>query len=815
MTSLWQDIRYSLRLLAQSPGFTSLAVLTLVLGIGANTTIFSWINATLLDPIPGVERTNELVDVSVGKPPEAPFLLMYPDFEHLRENTGTLSGLAGYSLINSMNLTGTGKPERIWGALATANYFNVLGVKPILGRTFLPEEDKTPGAAPVAVISYRFWQMHFGGNSEVIGQEVRINEHRFTIIGVTPMEFHGSQTGIRSDLWIPISMTQQLIPGGDALHNHNLYWLLSIGRLKPGVQIEQAQQELTSLLKPIVEQYPEEHKGHESALLSPLWRGPFGANQFLSTLLPLLMAVSGTVLLLTCANVANLLLVRSVARRREIAIRLSMGASRWRLVRQLLVESLMLSVGGGLIAMLVTLWTSGSLMLFVPAMSMPVDLGAHTDRKVLLATLGISILTAAIFGVLPALRTAGIQPASVLKEDSRTAAGGVRKARLTSAIVVAQIALSLLLLIGAGLFVRSFVSAQQYKPGFNPDHVLLATYDLFPAGYNETSGIQFHRRLLDRLRIMPGVKSVTIASRVPTGMPAGSISVKPEGYAPQAHESMEVPQVIVGPDYLGTMQIPLAAGREITAEDNETSQPVAMVNQSFAKRYWPNQNPLGKHVVTDVSTRSFVVVGVTKNSSVVNRDPDPGPVIYLPVYQLYHWDMTIHMRVAGDPLAFTSALDNAVHEMNPDLPLFDVMTLQSTQQFAVMGTRIAGTLVGIFGLLAMALAAVGVYGVIAYITRQRTHELAIRLAFGAERRLLFRLVLRQGLYLALIGISVGLALSLLLTRFLSSLLVGVTPTDFMTFTSVSALLCAVSLLACFVPAWRATQVDPMVALRHE
>jgi predicted permease len=816
MTSFWQDVRYSLRLLGRSPGFAVVALLTLALGIGANTTIFSWINSTLLNPIPGVAKTSELVTVSLGRNAQAPFPLTYPDFTHLREQTQSFAGLAGFSLTNTMNLTGSGKPERIWGAVASANYFDVLGVKPILGRGFLPAEDQTPGGAPVAVISYRLWQTHFRGSESILSQTISINQHTYMIVGVTPPLFQGSQTGLRSDLWIPVMMEQQVLPNGDLLHDNHYFWLLTLGRLKPGIPLEQAQQELTVLMQPMAQRYPEEHKGHETVTLTPLWRGPFSANAYFSTLLPMLMAISAVVLLLTCANVANLLLVRSVARRREIAIRLSIGASRWRLLRQLLIESMLLSVAGGVIALAVTLWTSGSLMLFVPPTNLPVDLAVRTDRTVLLATLVISILTGVIFGLLPALRTLSVSPAAVLKEETATSIGGPGKARLASALVVAQISLSLLLLICAGLFIRSFVSAQQFNPGFNSEHVLLTSYDLFPAGYTEATGIQFNRQLLGRLSALPGVQAVTLANRVPLGgIGGGSTSVKPEGYTWQPHESMEIPEAMVGPEYLHTMQIPLAAGRDITAQDTETSQPVAVVNQSFADRYWPNQTPLGKRIVTDIADKTFLVVGVTRNSSFANLNAEPGPFLYLPLYQLYRPAMTVHLRVSGDPLASAAAVEKTIHELNADLPLFDVNTLKSAVQLATVGTRIAGTFVGAFGLLALVLAAVGIYGVVSYTTRQRTHELAIRLALGAEPARVFRLVLGQGLRLTVIGISIGLVVSILLTRFLKNMLFGVTSTDALTFSAVAVLLCLVALAACFIPARRATRVDPMAALRYE
>ncbi len=815
MNSVWQDVRYSLRLFSKSRGFTVLALLTLVLGIGANTTIFSWINSTLLNPIPGVANTAEMVALSLSKDVLTPFPLTYPDFAHLRAGTQRLSGLAGYAMPTRVNLTGVGKPERVWGSVVSGNYFDVTGVKPALGRAFLPEEDRTPGDASVVVLSYRFWQSHFHGSDAILGQTISLNHHAYTIVGVMAPPFQGSQTGLRSDLWIPVMMVQQILPNGDLIHDNHYFWMGALGRLKPGATLVQAQQELTALLQSQVQRYPEEHKGHEAVTLTPLWRAPYSANALFSTLLPMLMAIASIVLLLTCVNVANLLLVRSVGRRREIAIRLSNGASRWRLMRQLLIESLMLSLAGGALAVAVTVWTSGSLMLFVPPISMPIDLTATTDRTVLLATLAISVLTGVVFGVLPALRATSVHPAEVLKEETRSASGGRGRARLTSALVVAQISLCVLLLICAGLFIRSFARAQGFQPGFNPDHVLIASYDLFPEGYTEARGIQFHRRLLERVAALPGVQAATVASRVPLGVGGGSTSIKPEGYVWQPHESMETPHVMVGPNYLRTLQIPLVAGREVTAQDTETSQPVAVVNEAFVKRFWPNQEALGKRIVTDISDKTFVVVGVARNSYFANLNTVPGPLLYLPLSQVYRAAMTVHVRVAGDPMAAALNVERAVHELNPELPLYDVNSLKTTIQISSIATRIAGTFVGAFGLLALALAAVGVYGVISYTTRQRTRELAIRLAFGAEPRQVFRLVLGQGLRLAVIGISIGLAVSVLLTRFLKNLLFGVTSTDVLTFSAVSGLLCLVALAACFFPAWRATQVDPITALRYE
>ncbi len=561
MTSFWQDVRYSLRMIARAPGFAVIAILTLALGIGANTTIFSWINSALLNPVPGLAKPNEILSLVQGGTND--YLgFSYPDIQAMRDGQQSFSGIAACMFV-PMSLTGKGKPERVWGMVASANYFDVLGVRPVMGRTFLPAEDEKPGGAPVAVISYRLWQTHFGANPNTVGRQIELNQHSYTIVGVTPPAFQGSITGLRMEVWVPVMMQAQVMPGGDALHDHGNLWLFAYGRLKPGVSAEQAQQEMTLKLKQEARNYPEEHKGHDRVTVYPLWRNPFSFNIFFSILLPTLMAIAGLVLLLACANVANLMLVRSVGRRREIAIRMSLGASRWRLVRQLLVESLMLSLAGGAVALLITLWTAGTLMKFVPAMDFPISLVVHADRTVLLATVVISVLTGVIFGILPALRASGVAPVTVLKEESGSASGGLRKARLASGLVVAQISLSLVLLVCAGLFIRSFLSAQKIDMGFNPRNVLIASYDLFTAGYSEEKGTQFDRELVAKLEAVPGVQAVALTDRLP-GLSPGSTSVRPEGYVSQANESMETSMAIVTPKFFETLQIPLAKGRDFT-----------------------------------------------------------------------------------------------------------------------------------------------------------------------------------------------------------------------------------------------------------
>jgi predicted permease len=812
MGALWQDVRYAIRVLLKSPGFTATAILTLALGIGANSTIFSWINSTLLNPIPGAANTGNIMAFTSGGNSRTPIPFSYPDFLDLRERTKSFSALAGSS-IEPMNLTGKAKPERTWGTLVSANYFEFLGLRPILGRAFLQSEDAAPGGAPVVVISYRMWQLRYAGDRSVLGRTLQINDHPYTIVGVAPPVFQGSQTGLRSELWLPIMMAQQIISNSDRLHERSNTWVMPLGRVAPGVALDQAQTEMNLLMKQLVAQYPKEHQGENVVTLYPLWRAPFGANGYLYVLLPMLMAIAGAVLLLACANVANLLLVRSVARRREIAIRLSIGASRWRLIRQLLIESLILALAGGGVAMLITTWTAGTFSQFIPPTNIPVAMDIHADYRVLLGTMLLSLFTGVIFGVLPAWRASDLAPISVLKEDSGSVSGGLHRARLASILVVAQISLSLFLLVCAGLFIRSFRATQSLNPGFNPDRVLIASYSLFPSGYNRESGMEFHRQVLAKISALPGVQSVTIADWVPLGYTSSGTTVNPEGYLPQPHESMSIADADAGPNYLRTMQIPLVAGRDFTEQDTATSQPVVIVNEAFVDRYWPNQDGVGKRVNAEGTWRT--IVGVTRNGSYYSLRDKSLPFIYLPVLQDYSDEVTIHARVAGDPLTYTAAVEKAVHELNANLPVYDESTLQARVQVASTGQRIAGTFVGAFGLLALVLAAVGIYGVIAYTTRQRTHEIGLRMALGAQSTDVFRMVLGNGLRLILTGLAGGLALSLGLTRFLRTILFGVGATDAITFAAVGLLLSAVALFACYIPARRAMRVDPMVALRYE
>jgi predicted permease len=813
MKSLLQDIRYGWRTLSKSPGFSAVAVLTLALGIGANSTIFSWINSTLLHPIPGATDAGRLVAITRGGSVDVEHFFSYPDYVDLRDHNHSFSGMLATD-INLMDVTGAGQPERVWGAMVSANYFDVLGVRPILGRGFTLEEDKKPGGAPVAMISHGLWQSHFGSSRSAVGATIRINQHPYTIVGVAPAEFQGNQTGLRSQLWVPLVMLPDLVMNSEgAFHSRCDPWLLPYGRLKPGVSEQQAREEMNRLMQQIAQQYPDSHRGRNDVEVLPLWHSRFGANYYFSMLLPSLLALAGTVLLLACANVANLLLVRSVSRRREIAIRLAMGASRWRLIRQLMVESLLLALAGGALAMMVTTWSAGVLGRFLPPSNLPLYLNVRADRAVVLATLVISLLTGLVFGILPALQSSKLSPLTVLKEETTGASGGLRRAWLSSSLVVVQLAVSMLLLVSAGLFIRTFEKERGFDVGFNPDHVLLTSYELFPQGYNEAKGQEFNRKLLAKLEALPGVQAVTLSNWIPLGFYYRSDPIQLEGYTAQPHESMEVPNVSVGPNYLRTLQIPLVEGRDFTWGDKENTQSVVVVSQALAERYWPHQEAIGKKI--QVYGRWFTVVGVARNASYQDLRDTNQPFFYVPVFQSYFNGLVIHARVAGDPMGLAPLVEKTVHQLNPNLPVFDVSTLHDHIQAVTTNSRVAGTAAGAFGLLALILAAVGIYGVIAYTTRQRSREIGIRMAVGAQAGDIRRLVLGQGLLLTVIGLALGLVLAFAGARLLRGLLFGVSSADALTFVSAALLLCFVALAASYIPARRAMKVDPVIALRYE
>ncbi len=812
MNAFLYDLRFALRQLRKSPWFALTAVLTLALGIAANTTILSWISGTLFNSVHGGQRTSDMVTIMRGERSEHPTPpFSYPDFADLRAQAKSFSGMLAYHQ-DFVSITGTGRPERIYGELVTADYFEVLGVHPILGGSLLPTRSNEAGSNPVAVLGYGLWQSHFGGDPDIVGKPIEINLHRYTIVGVAPKGFTGCATGVRSDIFLPLGDIGA-VWNWDPLKDRSQVFLNVLAVLRPGVSRQQAQSEVSVIMQRIVARYPDAHRGNNQISLDPLWRSPFGANVYFAGTLPILLALAGFLLLLACANVANLLLVRAVSRRREWAIRLSMGAGRWRLVRQLMVENAMVALAGGAAALVATMWTARTLGAFLPPTTLPLDINGKVGGAVMLAAMLISAFTAVVSGVAPALRASALSPVTVLKDETLSTAGGLHKSRLASGLVITQVALSLVLLACAGLFVRSLRKAQEANPGFDANHVYLATFDLSPLGYTAAKGWEFDRQLLARVKALPGVQAATLADFSPLSFTIHSEGVLPEGYVPHLHETIEPDRGIVGPDYLKTMRTPLLEGRDFTNADNAQSQPVAIVNQAFVNRYWPGQDAIGKRVHD--GRVWYMVVGVAANAKYRRLVYDSAPLILTPLFQRYDSELILHVRVSGDPATFDSAIERTVHDLSPNLPLYNVTTLKQNMQMGSVFERIAVALAGSFGLLAMILAAVGIYGVIAYTTKQRTREFGIRMALGAARGDVFRQILRQGLLLALMGLGAGLVVSLAVTRFLRGLLFGVSATDWITFATVSAGLCVVALAACYLPARRAAAVEPMDALRIE
>jgi len=812
MNRLMADLGYAFRQLRRAPGFALTAVLTLALGITANSTILSWISATLFNPIPGAKQIDNMLTIQRGERsehPSPPF--SYPDFVDVRENNKSFSGMLGYH-DDYISITGSAKPERVYGALTSADYFEVLGVQPYLGRTLISTKANERAGAAIVVLSYGLWQNQFAGDPEILGKTIQLNLRPFTIVGVAPKGFRGCKSGLHTDIFLPLAADGQ-IWGNDRIDKRGVSWLNVLGVLRPGVDTHQADTELNVLMQRISAQYPAEHRGANQISTDPLWRSPFGANVYMAGTLPILLALAAVLLLLACANVANLLLVRSVARRREFAIRLSMGAGRWTLVRQLMGENLLLALAGGAVALSCTVWTSKILGTFLSAAVLPLALNGELDRRVMTATMLVSVLTALISGALPALRATRISPGAVLKDEALNTSGGLHKSRLTSSFVIAQIALSLLLLTCAGLFVRSLEKAQRTDPGFDPNHMLLVTFDLRPMGYSDVTGKELQRQVLLRVRQLPGVQSATMADFAPLTFTIHSDGVFPEGYLPRLHEDMDTDRGDIGTDYLATLRTPLLAGRDFNDADTANGDKVAIVNQAFVDRYWPGQQAIGKRVQFSGQWRR--IVGIIANGKYRRLIYDPTPLILTPLTQRYQSEVTLQVRTSGEPLAMASAVEQAIHSLNADLPLYGVTTLKEKMQLGSVFERIAVTFAGSFGLLALLLAGVGIYGVVSYTTRQRTHEIGIRIALGAGKGAILRNVLRQGLILTVAGLTIGVLASLMVTRFLRTVLIGVAPTDPFTYATVAVVLCLVAMFACYLPARRAAAVDPAQALRSE
>ena len=808
MAGLLQDVRFALRQLRKSPGFPITAILMLALAICANSTVFSWIDGTMLHPIPKAEDTGSLVSVMRGQwntSPSPP--LSYLDYRDLRERNHTFSGMLAYH-HDWVTLTGGATPERIYVANVSSNFFDVLGIKPALGRFFRPEEEARVGGARFVVLSYSLWKTRFGGDPAIVGKPIEIARQSGTVIGVAPEGFINAMPGVRHDAWLPLD------PLGTETYrmtHRSASYLNVLGRMKPGVSRQRATEDLETIMRQIVAEYPNDHIGANNITLDPLWRSPFGANVFLSKSLPILLAIAGFVLLLACVNVATLALVRFVARRREIAIRESLGAGRMQLMRQMIIEGLIISIAAGAVALVMTSWTAKRFADFIPPSANPIVLNGTVDHYVVLIIVSLAILATVICGAFPALRSSHVNAAEVLKEETASISGGHHR-RLLSGLVVTQIALSLALLVSSGLFLQTLRNVSDADPGFQQDHVLTAAVGLRIAGYSDQEADPIQHKILDRVSALPGVKVAALTDWLPLSFDGKTADVYPEGYVPQLHESHELRRADVTKEFFSAMGIPIVAGRNFNRDDNGTAPFVVIVDQTLASHYWPGENPLGRRV--RIWGRYFTVIGVAKNSKHQFINELPEPMIYLSFFQNSD-ETTVMVQTSGDASVIAPAVEDAIHQVNRQLPVFDVRTLRETTRVSNIFPVLESTFAGIFAIIALVLAATGIYGVVAYRTQLRTHEIGIRVALGASRTNVLMLVLMQGVRMTIAGLALGLVLAFGLTRLIAGMLYGVSATDPATAIAVVVLLGGIALLACYLPALRATRVNPVAAIREQ
>jgi len=804
-----RDVRYALRQLRKSPGFTITATAMLAVAICANSTVFSWIDGTMLRPIPGARDTGELVSLQRGErnfSPTPPF--SYLDYRDLREQNHTFTGILAYH-NDWIALTGGAQPERAYIANVTANYFDVLGIKPVLGRFFLAEEETRPDAVSNVVLSYSLWKNRYAADPTIVGKSIELARHPVTVIGVAPEGFVGAAPGLRDDLWVTLDPL-----GNDVwrMTHRDTVWLIVIGRLRPGVSRGLAAQDLDTQMRHIVVAYPDQHLGNNQISLDPMWRSPFGANGYMAATLPILLAFAALVLLLTCANVATLTLVRFVSRRRELAIRQSLGAHRMQLVRQMVLEGVVLSIVAGTMALALTMWTSKTFAWFFPANSTPLALNGNMDYKVVIGIAVASLLAGMLCSALPAWRSSHAPAIEVLKAESASVSGGSRNRKLLSGLVVAQIALSLPLLICSGLFLRTLRNLAAANPGFEQDHILTASVGLNIAGYSNDEARLIRHKILDRVSALPGVEVATLTDWIPMTLIQKRTDAYPEGYVPHPHESLLVENAEVGPRYFESLHIPILEGREFTQDDDQKTPDVIIVDQTAARRFWPGQDPLGKRL--RVGGSLFTVVGVAKNSTHTFVNESPEPMVFISHFQHPGFETMVQVKTEGNPADLSPAIENAIHEIDARLPVFDVRSMRVSTQMASTFAVLESTLAGMFALIGLVLAVTGIYGVVAYRTQMRTQEIGIRMALGASRADVLRLVLSQGLWLTGIGLALGLAFALGLTRVIARLLYGIGANDPVTVASVVMLLGAMSLVACYFPAHRAMRRNPVTAIRE-
>ncbi|HXT87570.1 MAG TPA: ABC transporter permease [Verrucomicrobiae bacterium] len=838
MNTLMQDAKYALRMLLKSPGFTAIAVLTLALGIGANTAIFSLMDAALLKMLP-VKSPQQLVlftwDDNKWPPKysqtgfQSRFSFSYPEFEMFQRENKSLSNVFAFAPLGSSDentaITINGEASLANGMMITGDFFSGLGVTPLLGRA-ITNEDEDKGAPRVAVISYAYWTRRFARDPQIVGERVNVNDLPFTIAGVMPPSFYGVQPGANPDIYMAFDDLPNLRPWSEKPNEadsvfaaRNWVVLNVIGRLKPGVSQHQAQSDLNTLFQNFITTDWKPQKASEIPVftLTPASQGiPYLRESFTQPL-QILMALVGLALLIACANIATLLLARATARKKEISVRLAIGASRARLVRQLLTESVLLAFIGGALGLVFAGWGTNMLVAMYASGSTQIALDVKPNSTVLLFTLAIAVLTGIFFGLAPALRASRMDVASVMKDAAASVTAGREKHRLGNALVIGQVAASLILLVGAGLFVRTLVNYEHANYGFNQERLLMFGVDGTRQGYEGPRLLNMYQQIQDRLKTLPGVRAATSLDFAPFGGWSSNLTIHPLG---GTQKNGPLRWLRVGPDFFSTMQIPILIGRGIERRDVAGAQLVAVVDQTFVKKYFPNENPVGQRFnfgTQSTSKYTFEIVGVSKTAELTNVHPEPRPKAYMAYAQFPQFVNTMYfeMRAAGEPTTIVSEVRDAVRQIDSGLPLMSLKTQDEQRDEALVQERLFARLSGFFGLVAVVLASIGLYGTMAYAVSRRTHEIGIRLALGAKPRDIMRMVLGRGITLVAIGAAIGIIGGLAATRLARSLIFGVTPTDAWTFVLAVIALALVALAACYIPARRAMRVDPIVALRYE
>jgi predicted permease len=839
MQTLLNDLRYGAKMLWKSKGITLIAVVSLAVGIGANSAIFSLVNSIFLRP-PAISRPAEIVQLYVSEGEQQPYSsTSYPSYLDLRDHNDVLSGLAGYG-IRQFNL-GETDVEQIWGEAVSGNYFDVLGVPAQKGRTFSPDEDAVPGRNPVAVISNSLWQRRFNSDPDLIGKTITLNDQSLTVIGIAPSQYTGMIRGLGSEIWIPAAMLPSVEKtiGDRILTSRGNRWMIMVGRLKPETTLAQVRARFDLLTRDMQAAHPEEWLSKTESgrvrvsaitvLPESETRIHPGMQTAAYAVVALVFVVVNLVLLIACINLASMLLARAVTRRREMAVRLAIGASRLRIVRQLLTESVLLSLIAGVAGILLAVWLLNLMVAFMPPLpeGIRVALDLKLDWRVVIYTIAFSSITGILFGLAPALQSSKADVASVLKDDSTLFTGFYRKSRVRRALVVVQVAFSLLLLISAGLVLRSLEKIRPTRLGFSTESMVVGLVRLDETKYDRVKTQEFYRQISERLVALPGVQSASLVNEMPVTFMGGSrSSIDIEGYQPGAYEDMQIAAILAGPRYFTNMKVPFVQGRDFEERDRDGAPCVAVVNEAFGEKYFRGTGSLGKHLLKYGGAENAPkvpceIVGVIRDNAWQALEKQVHPFYALALLQSQRKQFTVVASVSGDPANSIAAVRNAIRELDPKIPLADVQTLNDYFSFGLFPFRILAVLLGGCGLMALLLATLGIYGIISYSVAQRTRELGIRMALGALQRDILRMVIRQGMTLVIVGMGIGLLLSLALTRLLTSSLLElelplpVSSTDPLTFTILTVLLALVATVACFVPARRATKIDPIEALRYE